>query len=234
MTANPAERKALEMEIKYTASGEGDLTTARDLFLSMTGEVLRERHFVTTIRYFDTENFDLLDTSKTTLRKMDECQPLFKPEMHVKTIGKIEDGGVLVRDEYQFTLPTDEFDLNVITEPAAQALLAPAADKELREIFRTVNARNDLRAVFNVNAKRAAVELCVEKTQYVDGATGSVLKTAYEIELELSHRHSDKALTHAEALGLMQRLGQALAEKIPGMTHNPKSKAEIGFSFFGR
>lgn len=231
---NPAERDALEMEIKYTALDENDLETARALFLSLTGEVLRERHFVTTIRYYDTENFDLFGTSRTTLRKMDECPPLFRPEMHVKTLGRVENGGVLVRDEYQFALPTDDFDLGVVTDPAARELLAPATGKKLAEIFRTVNARNDLRAVFNVNAKRAAVELCVEKTQYVDAATGKVLKTAYEIELELSHRHSARDLTHDEALALMRRLGGELAGKIAGMAPNPKSKAEIGFSFYGR
>ena len=233
MNTNPAHRPYLEMEIKYTVSSPDDLKTAKEIFLSLTEDVIRERNFKTTIRYYDTNNFDLFD-SGTTLRKMDECKPFFKPEMHVKTIGNIQGNNVLVRDEYQFTLPSNAFDLSVIDDVDAYERLMPAAGKTLCEVFRSVNERNDMRAVFNVNAKCAVVELCIEKTEYVDAKTGAIFKTAYEAEMELSHRHSDANITHAEALDLMEKLGGVFMEKISGITPNPKSKAEIGFSFFGR
>lgn len=230
MNINPALRKDLEMEIKFVARSPEDLSAVRAAFMQHATDVLRERTYVTTIRYYDTDGFDLLK-SGVTLRKMDESKPYFAPEIDVKTIGHVTKDGVLVRDEYQFPMIRDEFNLAVVTGEAKN-LLQPADGKELREIFYTVNARSDVRIAFQHNAKKVAVELCLEKTDYVDAITGFVFKSSFEFELELSHRHSDESLTHDEAVTLMATLGGDLLKTATAATHNPKSKAETGFAFY--
>lgn len=230
MNLNPALRKDLEMEIKFVAKTPEDLSAVRAAFMRHATDILRERTYVTTIRYYDTDDFDLLK-SGVTLRKMDESKPYFPPEIDVKTIGHVTDDGVLVRDEYQFPMTRDDFDLAVVTGEARE-LLRPADGKDLREVFYTVNARSDVRIAFNHKSRKVAVELCLEKTDYVDAKTGTVFKSSFEFELELSHRHSDKALTHDEAVALMAALGSELLGSAAAATHNPKSKAETGFSFY--
>jgi len=233
MHLNPAARHDLEMEIKYAVLSDDDLATAKRVFLALTPEILRERDFTVIMRYYDTPAFDPLQ-SGTTLRKMDECLPLFVPEIHIKTIGHATDDGILLRDEYRFTLPNDsnDIDLSSIDRPDVRDMMMPAADQKLSEVFRTVNARNDIRAVFNINAKRAVIELSVENTVYLDACTGAELTSAFEIELELNQHHSDAGLTHDEALGAIRQIGDALAKEIPSLRTVTASKAETGFSFF--
>lgn len=228
MSDAAANDKTIELEIKYLLPDFASLKKAWDAFLLHAGEILRERKYFTVFHYFDTAEADLFE-ARTTLRKMDAALPHFKAHMDVKTLGEIDASGALVRKEFPYPMDVDAFSLDVITDAEAQELLKPIAGKPLREYFSNTSDRQDICAVFNSKARRAAIEISVEKTDYYDADTGDLMRTTYELEVEFKHKFSDAAISRADALALIVETGNAITAGISGVEVNTLSKAEIGF-----
>lgn len=229
MSSSSTDDKDLELEIKYLLPDLAALRTAWDNFAALAGDVLRERDYRTVFHYFDTDAFDLLN-SGTILRKMDASLPHFLAQMDVKTLGTPSADGVLDRKEFGYPLAVDAFDLAAITDPEAQDLLAPMQGKTLKEYFFNVNERRDLCAAFNSKARKAALEISVEQTDYYDAGNGKLLRTTFELEVEFKQKFSDKTIDKDDAMALIVDTGKTITAGISGAVLSTKSKAETGFN----
>lgn len=219
----------LELEKKFIVRSEADLSRIETAFLAMAETVLRRRAYVTSLHYYDTPARDLL-AAGVTLRKMDACPPHFAPEIDVKTIGRVTADGALVREEHPFPMVRDAFRRAAVNTDAARALLKPAHGKRLTRQFSNDSHRRDIRAVFDAgNGRKAALEICVERTDYKD-ARGKILKSCYEVEIEYSQAQSDAGMTLPAAEAFLNRVARAVMHGIDGVTVNTLSKAEMGFA----
>lgn len=229
MSSSSTDDKDLELEIKYLLPDLAALKTAWDRFRTLAGDVLRERDYRTVFHYFDTDTFDLLN-SGTILRKMDASLPHFLGQMDVKTLGTPSPDGVLDRKEFGYPLDVDAFNLGAITDTEAQDLLAPMQGKPLKEFFYNVNERRDLCATFNSKARKAALEISVEQTDYYDATNGKLLRTTFELEVEFKQKFSDKTIDKDDAMALIVDTSRAITSGISGAVLSTKSKAETGFN----
>lgn len=227
MTAAPVTNKDDEIESKFEASSQFDLDLIENLFLKMSDEKRRERRYETIIRYMDTPD-RALHRADVVLRTMDACAGFFKPELAIKTKGTLTAAGVLSRKEFSFDMPTNTLDLSVIDKPEAEALIAPAKGKPLSEIFNTVTRRHDICLMFNLNGKKAAIDLALDDVSYNETETGDCLRRAFEMEVEFKQSYSDPAITRAEAEELVGTL-TALFKQQANLTPVYKSRAEIGY-----
>lgn len=229
MARKAAADKYLELEKNYILPDMASLKKAWDAFVALKGEEIRQREYVTTIRYYDSEAFDLL-ASGATLRKMDACPPLFRAEIDVKTIGKALEGGTMDRKEFPFPMDKDVFDLSVVTEPEAIALLKPLEGKDIREVFYNVNDRQDLRKTFGKAAAKGTIEVSIERADFVDTKTKKIFYSMFQLEIEFKQKYSSRSMNIRQAEGLIDHIGSTITQGIDNITVNTRSKAEIGFT----
>lgn len=220
--------KSFEIESKFEVARQQDLDRLETLFRGLSDQVHRERRYETIIRYYDTPD-QSLRSAHVVLRTMDECLPYFKPELNVKTKGFTNADGVLVREEYEFFLKDNALDLSVVSNPHAAELIKPAADKSLSEVFNTVTRRLDICLIFDEAGKKMAIDLALDDISFVANDAGkTVLRRAFETEIEFKGSFSDKNVSEQEASGLIKRVKDILAA-IVALKPIGESRAETGF-----
>lgn len=216
-----------EIEAKYEAASAADLIRLRDVFCAMSRHAIRDRDYAPSIHYFDTDDF-ALDRAGVVLRTMDAHADTFPSEVCVKTKGVL-DHGTLKREEYKMQTPKNGLDLAALdTIARAKELVAPAAGKTLTKAFSTVSKRSDICLGFDVGGKTVAIDLALEDVLIVEAATGDVLRHAFEAEIEFKQSKSDKSVTEAEAIVVLDTVKAALKNAAP-LTELYEGRGEAGF-----
>ncbi|MDD9900507.1 MAG: hypothetical protein OXT65_05975 [Alphaproteobacteria bacterium] len=218
----------LEIEKKFTVPQPQNLTTARDLFLSMSdsGTPERARQYHSVLRYFDTHD-GALQAAGVTLRTVDAAPPHFGAYVEIKKTLKSDKDG-MTRMEYNFPVEKNGPDLSVITDPVAQNLLAPLQGRMPDDSFQTDYDREEIRAAFTVNDKRIVVELSLDDVYYKKGE--KTLRHDYEVEIEPKTKYSDPTITAKDIRDVMQHIEAVLMSNIKGMAVNPHDRAQTGFA----
>lgn len=227
MTTSPNDTP-FEIESKFEVASQQELNGMEALFRNLSTDIQRERRYETIIRYYDTQD-GALNAAQVVLRTMDECLPYFKSELDVKTKGFTNADGVLIREEYEFYLKDNNLDLSVVDHPHAQELLKPAAGKKLSEAFNTVTRRQDICIVFNEAGKKIAIELALDDISFVaNDNKKTVLRRAFESEVEFKRIFSDDNVTQKEASALIKKVKDLLST-VATMSPIAESRAETGF-----